>query len=207
MSSVCLKIMTILCLSGTAVSDPGSSGVVLKEIGRDVTIQCRNPQKDQESLALKKGLNMEYDVFFNRHDSEKVTIAMDFRDRLQYNGLFPNIDILIKNVTSKDTDTYWCVYNKFGTPVTKNGKGSILLVVTEPRTDSLVPRPPCDQSNNNNNYLILVLVVIGAAVLLGIIICFLVWIITKTKSLRSAKKPRRVATNDVYEEMRGTIRR
>ncbi|KAJ4931942.1 hypothetical protein JOQ06_010378 [Pogonophryne albipinna] len=193
--------MTILCLSGTAMSNPGSSGVVLKEIGRDVTIQCRTPQKDQESLALRKGLNMESDVFFNIHDSEKATIAMDFRGRLQYNGLFPNIDILIKNVTSKDTDTYWCVYNKFGKPVIKNGEGSILLVVREPRTGSSVP---CDQPNNN---LILVLVVIGAAVLLGIIICFLVWIITKTKSLRSAKKPRRVATNDVYEEMRGTIRR
>ncbi|KAI4822190.1 hypothetical protein KUCAC02_007749 [Chaenocephalus aceratus] len=206
MSAVCLKIMTILCLSGTAMSDPESSGVVLKEIGRDVTIQCKTPQKDQESLALKKGLHMESDVFFNRHDSEKVTIAMDFRGRLQYNGLFPNIDILIKNVTSKDTDTYCCVYNKFGKPIIKNGEGSILLVVREPRTGSSVP---CDQSNNNNNNnnnLILVLVVIGAAVLLGIIICFLVWIITKTKSLRSAKKPRRVATNDVYEEMRGSIR-
>ncbi|KAF3846445.1 hypothetical protein F7725_003523 [Dissostichus mawsoni] len=163
----------------------------------------QTPTKKQDSLALKKGLYMKSDVF-NRHGkSEKVTIAKDFQDRLQFNGLFPNMDILIKNVTSKDTDTYWCVYKKVevSSPVTENGEGSILLVVTEPQTDSSVPQ--CDQSNNN---LILVLVVIGAAVLLGIIICFLVWIFRKTKSLRSAKKPRRVATNDVYEDMRGTIR-
>ncbi|KAL3053865.1 hypothetical protein OYC64_006238 [Pagothenia borchgrevinki] len=201
MSAVCLKIMTILCLSAT----PGSSGVVRKLIGEYVTIQCRPPPKDQDSLTLNKGLNMESEVFKIHGASEKVTIAKDIQDRLQYNGVFPKIDILIKNMTSKDTDTYWCVYKKVeGTsPVTKNGEGSILLVVvTEPQTDR--GSVPCEQSNNN---LILVSVVICAAVLLGIIICFLVWIIPKTKSLRSAKKPRRVATNDVYEEMRGTIRR
>ncbi|KAM9345973.1 uncharacterized protein ABDE67_012574 [Symphorus nematophorus] len=199
MSAVVLKLITILCLSCTALSGPESSGVVWRNIGGTVTIQCRS-DSDQELLNLKKGLSQD-GIFVQESNTEVRTIAKDFTGRLQFNGVFPNIDIFIKNLTTGDTGPYWCSYSKFDMKtekiVDKDSEGSLLLVVT----DSV---KQCDPSNKN---LVLVSVVISAAVLLGIIMGFLIWIILKTRTLRSTVKPKRVTTNDVYEDMRGTIRR
>ncbi|KAK5856396.1 hypothetical protein PBY51_007996 [Eleginops maclovinus] len=208
MSAVCLKIVTILCLSGTVMSGEGSREVVWREIGGHFTIQCRPPKADQEKMCLKRGLNKEAEVFFINGKSGKKTIVNDFRDRLEFNGLFPEIDILIKNLTSEDTGPYWCEYKAFDktSVITKNGQGSVLLVVRETQILSSTDRS-VRQCEDSDNTLILVSVVICAAVLLGIIICFFVWIIPKIKRQQSAEKLRRVATNEVYEDMRGTIRR
>lgn len=201
MSAVWLKLITIICLSCTVLSGPGSSGVVWRDFGEAITIQCRPPQPDQEYLILQKGLSDEYKVLFLDGKSGKETTAKEFTDRLQLNGDFPNVDILIKNLTSEDTGLYCCMYKmydpKSSQTLNTRGTGSVLLVVTD-------TVKPCDPSNNN---LVLVSVLSCAAVLLCIIICLLIWIILKTKTLCNTKKPRRVPTNDVYEDMRGTIRR
>ncbi|XP_029293942.1 uncharacterized protein LOC115012459 [Cottoperca gobio] len=208
MSAVCLKLITILCLSCTALSGPVSSGVEWRDFGGAVTIQCRLSEESQDSLNLRKGLSEEFEVFYKDVKSGKNTIGEEFKGRLQLDGVFPNIDILIKNLTSKDTGPYWCVYKKFDQKSSQNkktkGAGSLLLVVAEsqthPSTDSTVQQ--CYPSNQS-----LVYVLICGAVLLGIIMCFLIWIILKDKSLRTKKKPRSVATNDVYEDMRGQLSR
>ncbi|XP_070778969.1 T-cell antigen CD7-like [Enoplosus armatus] len=201
MSAVWLKFITILCLSCEALSDPGSSGVVWRDFGGTVTIQCRSPEPNQEFLSLKMGLSEENTVLYKDRNSDKTTIATEFTGRLQLNGEFPNVDILIKNLTSNDTGPYWCEYKrfdqKFSKVVIKKGEGSVLLVVKDTAQQ-------CEPSNKN---LILVPVAISAAVLVIIFIIFLILIIHKTKALRTTVKPRRVITNDVYEDMRGTLRR
>ncbi|XP_070704501.1 uncharacterized protein [Pempheris klunzingeri] len=200
MSAVWLKLITILCLFCTVLSGPGSSGVVWKHFGETITIQCRYSNKT-EYLYLKRGLSEDL-IFIKEYNSDKSNIVTGFGGRLQLNGVFPNLDILIKNLTSDDTGPYWCEYkrfddNKHRAEITK-GTGSVLLVVTD-RAQT------CEPSDKN---VALVSVVICAAVLLGIIVTgLLIVIILKIKALCSKVKPRRVATSDVYEDMRGTRRR
>ncbi|XP_054464073.1 uncharacterized protein LOC129098956 [Anoplopoma fimbria] len=199
MSAVYLKLMTILCLSCTALSGPGSSGVLWKDVGEAVTIQCRPDAKDQEYLRLEKGLSNDQ-IYFTDGTPGKKTISTKFQGRLQLHGDFPNITILIKNLTTEDTGPYYCMYSKFdpksAQAVDRRGLGSVLLVVTDTATDT-AEEQQCDVN------LIMVAVVICGAALLVITICILIWLILKI----TTKKPRRVPNNDVYEDMRGTIRR
>lgn len=106
--------------------------MVWRDIGGSITIQCKAPEQVQELLVLKKGL--EQDEIYTRHGNGRPVISKDFKDRLQVNGKFPNIDILIKNLTSNDTGPYWCHYSKIdpeeGGIINQKGNGSLLLVVT-----------------------------------------------------------------------------
>uniref|UniRef100_UPI0037E7145B uncharacterized protein n=1 Tax=Semicossyphus pulcher TaxID=241346 RepID=UPI0037E7145B len=201
MSAVCLKLLTIFYLCSTALTGSGSNGVVRKDFKGSITIQCRFTEGDPDNLTVKKGLS-EDQVLYREKDSEKNTITAEFRSRLQVYGKFPNLDILIKNLSSEDTGPYWCTYETFNKktkqPEIKIGTGSVLLVVADADTEK-----KCEDSNKS---LVLVSVVITAVVLLTIIVTFCIWIL-KTKNLRTTAKPRRVANNDVYEDMRGTIRR
>ena len=117
----------ILCL---VYLETGS--VLWRDRGGAVTIQC-STSLDIDSLYLKKGLKEKYDVLFEDGNSGKQTIATEFLGRLQSHGRVPNKSILIKNLTSGDTDTYWCIYTKFDTKsgrmVDEKGTGSVLLVV------------------------------------------------------------------------------
>ncbi|KAM8724883.1 uncharacterized protein AB9X84_004406 isoform 2-T2 [Acanthopagrus schlegelii] len=203
MSAVWLRLGTVLCLCCTALGGAETGGVLWRDRGGAVTIQCSTSLK-KDSLYLKKGLKEKNDVLFEDESSGKQTIAKEFLGRLQSHGQFPNVSILIKNLTSGDTDPYWCIYTKFDTKsakmISEKGTGSVLLVVREP-SDSM---KQCDPASNE---LVLVSVVISAAVLLGIIMGFFIWII-KTKGSSSTVKSRRVPSNDVYEDMRGgTLRR
>lgn len=108
------------------------SAVVWKNPGEDLTVQCR-AKRDVGSLSLKKGLNEEVQIFYKDQKSDKNNIDNDFKNRLQLNGQFPNMDFLIKNLSSADTGLYWCVYGWFDQDeeMVKNekGQGSVLLVV------------------------------------------------------------------------------
>ncbi|XP_078106290.1 fibroblast growth factor receptor 1-A-like [Sander vitreus] len=87
----------------------------------------------------------------------------------------------LRNVSFDDAGEYTCLAgNSIGF-----SHQSAWLTISE---DSA-----CDPSDNN---LVLVIVVICAVLLLSIIMCVLIWIIIK----------RNVPTNDVYEDMCGTIR-
>nr|XP_040047168.1 T-cell immunoreceptor with Ig and ITIM domains-like [Gasterosteus aculeatus aculeatus] len=124
MSALHLKLVTTFCLCCTALSGPGSSGVEWKDVGGNVTIGCRPPGEGQTTLSLWKS---EAQILYVHGKSRKETIASEFSGRLQLTGEFPDIDIIIKNLTSDDTGAYWCKYN---TELVL-GKGSVLLVVTE----------------------------------------------------------------------------
>lgn len=99
--------------------------------GEAFTIQCRQPEQDQESLTLKRGIKKS-DIVFMYLGGQ--TIKDGFNHRLQINGVFPNLDILIKNLTSDDTGPYWCLYAKTNENLNeieeKEGTGSVLLVVS-----------------------------------------------------------------------------
>nr|XP_040047163.1 cell surface A33 antigen-like [Gasterosteus aculeatus aculeatus] len=163
----------------------GSSGVEWKDVGGNVTIGCRPPEEGQTSLSLRKS---EAQILNVHGKSRKETIASEFSGRLQLTGEFPDIDIIIKNLTSDDTGAYWCEYD-----TEMLGNGSVLLVVTDTMR--------CEEPNDN---LTLVSLLICGAVLLLLILGFLIWIIRK---MCTPRKPQRVPGNDVYEDMRATIRR
>ncbi|XP_069569627.1 uncharacterized protein [Brachyistius frenatus] len=207
MSAVWLKIITILCLYCSALTDTEVKGLVWRNVGEAFTIQCRT-DGEQESLCLRMGLNEQFEVFFRNKLSVKDTVAQKFTGRLESNGVFPNMDIFIKNLSLTDTGPYWCGYSMYDKKTHEqkviNGEGSMLLVVTDNRHANTNTVNGCDSSHQN---LVLMSVVSSAAVLLGIIIIFLIWIIHKMKVFRTTVKPRRVATNEVYEDMRGTMRR
>nr|XP_046270881.1 uncharacterized protein LOC124073031 isoform X2 [Scatophagus argus] len=204
MSATWLKLITIFCLS----CGSESGGVVYRNIGESLTIQCRSNETDEEFLHLKRGLN-EDDVLVKEHNLEPKAISKEFTGRLQLNGKFPNIDILIKNVTLQDLGPFWCMYSKFvkKTSEYKMNKrsGSVLLVVTDTTDTTSTTVKGHGKCETGHNDLILGSIVISAVVLLGVVMIFFIWIIKK--SLRSTAKPRSVPTNDVYEDMRGTLKR
>ncbi|XP_030592212.1 uncharacterized protein LOC115784945 [Archocentrus centrarchus] len=204
MSALWLEFILILCFYGTAWTDADVEGVVRKHVGQSVTIQCRSTS-NQETLNLKKGLHEERDIFYATVHSDKRTIDSKFTDRLQYHEKFPNVEILIKNLTLNDTGPYWCVYKtieNYGQKITK-GSGSVLLVVTE-KPSTVVVRE-CQPPQND---MVLWAVVIAAAVLILILSIPLIMMILKTKpSHNTVKRRQQVPVNDVYEDMRGTIRR
>ncbi|XP_047428073.1 uncharacterized protein LOC124998005 [Mugil cephalus] len=203
MSGVWLKLVTIVCLSYTVLTGAEIKGVVWKKLGEAITIQCRF--ENQKNMSLKMGLNGSLVL---KKCSQTETVGNQFHGRLVSNVAFSNMDILIKNLTSKDTGPYWCEYNMCDKEAkdtkTMNGTGSILLVVTDDRHTTTDAVHGCESSHQK---LVLVSVVIAAAVLLGIIMAFFIRIILKAKHLCTTVKPRRVTTNDVYEDMRGTLRR
>ncbi|XP_022608294.1 uncharacterized protein LOC111227156 [Seriola dumerili] len=213
MSAAWIKLLTILCLTCTVLSDQGRDGVVWRKPGEDITIQCRTSQR-ATSVFLNKGLSQEVQIFYKNQDSNKDNIAKEVTNRFQLNGAFPNMDFLIKNLTSADTGPYWCIFKRFefksaSTKVLESN-GSVLLVVTDERSAFANPSPSpgtakqeCEKVHVN---LVLVCVVVSVAVLLCFIVIALTWIFIKTKKLHSTVKPTRVTTNDVYEEMRGTLR-
>lgn len=114
----------------------GSSGVVWKNSGESITIQCRFPQTykaEREFLHLKMGLS-EDSVLVKEKSSGKISIGKQFTGRIQLNGLLPNMDFLIKNLTSDDIGPYWCEHKWYNAKAIKQeitkGTGSVLLVVT-----------------------------------------------------------------------------
>ncbi|XP_022056930.1 uncharacterized protein si:ch211-188c18.1 isoform X2 [Acanthochromis polyacanthus] len=207
MSEVWLRIVVVVSVCCTALSQAEDRGGVWRDVGESVTIQCRT-SAEQDSLYLKMGLSKDIDVFFTEKDTGKNTISTQYKHRLQSNGAFPNVDILIKNLTANDTGPYWCMYKAFDRKTSKqtatDGSGSVLLVVTREVRAPTGPVKACDATHQD---LVMVSVVISAAVLLCILMAFLIMIIIKTKSLRASVAPRRLPTNDVYEDMRGTFRR
>ncbi|KAM8843896.1 uncharacterized protein AB9W97_022199 [Spinachia spinachia] len=197
MSASCLKLVATFCLCCSALSGPGNGGVVWRDVGGAVTIQCRPPETGQDFLSLKKGLSEE-DVFFVDGKSGKITPPAGATGGLQLDGNFPDMDLFIHNLTHDDTGPYWCKYGKYDSHMEVNGVGSVLLVVTDPRGPHRCEQPKDD--------LILVSLLICAAGLLLLLTGMLIWVVLKTKMCRPMK-PQRVPGSDVYEDMRATIRR
>lgn len=207
MSSVWVKISTILFLCYTA-----ETHWVQKEVGDQITIQCAIDSKE-EFLYLQRGINKEENVYVRKNGTENGSPSEKMRERIQTHGKFPNVQILIKKLNTNDTNVYWCVYTKtdelYKTIFTE-GNGAVLLVVTEkgqtpstiPGTEPSLEKDNCGSSDNTPLYII-----ICVAALLIIILSFIMWSLRKNKSSDNRVKMKRMANNnDVYEDMRGTIR-
>ncbi|XP_035035642.1 uncharacterized protein LOC118122855 isoform X2 [Hippoglossus stenolepis] len=204
MSAVGLKLVTLLCFSCTALSVPERCQVVWKKAGETTTIECRMSDRTDGYLDLCRGVCEDDKVIYA--ESKKVDIVPAFRGRVHTNGAYPNVDISIVNLTSADTALYWCVYKKFDEvtgSVIKTSGGSVVLVVTD-GGGSANGNQACETDHQK---LLLVAVVIAGVVLFGFILGACIWIILKTKTYRLSVKPRRVPNNEVYEDMRSTIRR
>lgn len=113
----------------------GSAELLWRTPGKYVTIQCRLDTKEQiTSLSVKMGL-AEKDVFHVQRTTPQKPIVKDtFRGRLENSGIFPNLDILITNLTLNDTGPYWCFYTQYNVikrqSETFKANGSVLLVVS-----------------------------------------------------------------------------
>ncbi|XP_053299036.1 uncharacterized protein si:rp71-81e14.2 isoform X2 [Pleuronectes platessa] len=204
MSAVGLKLVTLLCFSCTALSDPERSQVVWKKAGETTTIECRTSDMTQEFLDLCRGLCETDKVVYM--DSTGFKPLPAFKDRVHVHGVYPNVDFSIENLTSADTAPYWCVYKKWDmvtNKVNEKSGGSVYLVV-EDRGGSADGKPACETDQQT---LLLVTVVISAVVLFGFMLGFFLWITLKTKTFRPSEKSRRVPNNEVYEDMRSTLRR
>uniref|UniRef100_A0A1A7YBF6 Chromosome 3 SCAF14707, whole genome shotgun sequence, Uncharacterized protein n=1 Tax=Iconisemion striatum TaxID=60296 RepID=A0A1A7YBF6_9TELE len=207
MSAVWLKIITIVCLCCTELTD---AGVVWKEVGQSITIQC-NADSEQQlmSFSLKKGLNQDEEIFFTESTSQKHNIKEMMKERVQAYTGFPKVEILIKNLTVNDTGPYWCLYDKIdNSDHKKKNTNSLLLVVTEKQraVTATVETLVCESSSLN---VVVLSVVAFAGILLAIMLFLVIWITNKNSrvSSRPEKTSRHTNNNDVYEDMRGTIRR
>ncbi|CAG03130.1 unnamed protein product [Tetraodon nigroviridis] len=190
MAALWLRVLPLFCLPCVALSNPEQDRVVWKELGESVTIHCSVAMAPL-LLSLKKGLHRS-DVYSTSSSQSPGTTSREVEGRLKVNGEFPNLDLVISNLTAEDTGPYWCEYTEFEKKmVTKDGNGAILLVVNE------------KECAEENTHLLLGALVGCAALLLIIIIGFSVWIIPKIIT----RKAKRTISNDVYEDMRGTLRR
>lgn len=106
--------------------------VVWKKVGESITIQCKD-SSGQENLEVKRGLEEKTILATSRSSPSKNTICQNLTSRIQTHGTFPNVAILIKNLSAEDTGPYWCLYStsnhESGIEFIK-GQGSLLLVVT-----------------------------------------------------------------------------
>lgn len=107
-------------------------GVVFKDIGENVTIQCRTSAPRMDSLEVKRCLLKNEDVFSTRGTKYKDNIiSNNFKDRLKFDiSDFPNVDIKLSRLAENDTAIYRCEYIRVETkPIREDGNGSVLLVV------------------------------------------------------------------------------
>ncbi|XP_061829432.1 uncharacterized protein [Nerophis lumbriciformis] len=196
MSTVCLSLLfSTLCFFCTTQAAPEDE-VVWKHTGESVSILCRirPPGPGLVFVSLHKGLWKEIQILFKM--GEKNTVAMKYADRLQVKGNITSMEVVISNLTTEDTGPYWCDYKMNANYQTKalNSTGSVLLVVTDEQCE-----PP-------DRTLLLVTAAVSAAVLFGVLIAFLLWIIPKIKQWHNKMVPRPVAGSDVYEDMRAARR-
>lgn len=121
-----------------------------REVGGFITITCRPRVPDQDFLNIKLGLLSKDDILSTGKNMEAI-ISKEFRDRLDFNVVFPNVSITIKNLTVNDTGAYWCTYIKTAKKtVEENGSGSVVLVVQgEPITCLTPDASPVNSCSNH----------------------------------------------------------
>ncbi|MEQ2305134.1 hypothetical protein AMECASPLE_034462 [Ameca splendens] len=185
MSVAWLKVSTILCFFCTAEMKKE----VFRESGQSVKIQCRI-HTDQDFFILKLGLNEETDIAVIDKASRKTTFLQEMTGRIQTNGEFPSVDIVIKWLNLNDSGPYWCMYSKIDDSYKQlftEGNGSIILVVSGSGLDTTTEAPKCDKPNLN---VAVVYVHIAALALLGPMLGFIAMIMYKGWDSSSGSTPR-----------------
>lgn len=101
-----------------------------KDLGGSITIHCRPAvPAPQDLLVLKRGLHRN-DMFSMGRDNGEPSISNKLKGRLHSVAAFPNLDLIITNLTMEDMGPYWCEYTAFGNDMkTTQGNGAVLLVV------------------------------------------------------------------------------
>ncbi|XP_061568406.1 uncharacterized protein LOC133422431 isoform X2 [Cololabis saira] len=206
MSAAWLKIAIFVCLSYIARTDGGTKKVIWKEAGESITIECSSSQP-QESMYLYTGLYKSVELVFI--SPPKVTVTNHIKARVQTYIEFPKISVLIKNLTVNDTGTYWCVYMNYINlkEVRVEGDGSLLLVVTGKKGAPTVATVT-QQCEPLLQGLLTGALVISGVVTLCVVVACCGWIIFKKPPCTTqTRQSKRAVGNDVYEDMRGTLRR
>lgn len=104
--------------------------MVWKDLGESINITCRTPVPQQSLLSLKRGLQRNDVLSTSKFNLDRTTISTEVKNRLQFSGVFPNLTLVISNLTMEDAGPYWCEYSEVGeTTVTKYIGGAVLLVV------------------------------------------------------------------------------
>eukprot|EP00063_Salmo_salar_P074824 XP_014049659.1 PREDICTED: uncharacterized protein LOC106601799 isoform X3 [Salmo salar] len=206
MSALCLCCAIFLCLLCCTLAEKGSKGLLVrKQEGDTMTIHCSTSLPDQENLSVYMRLTKEIEVLYFHQGNQKFTLHKRFELRLTPNGKLNKMDITITNLTIEDSGVYWCVYSVYKSPKNEKteGEGAVLLVVNDEE---------CDQNDASSGlgmprYLVLVSAVTAGSVLLLSLLILFIWVIPRLKAWRATIRPTPVRTNDVYEDMRTTIRR
>lgn len=101
-----------------------------KDIGGSITIHCRAAAlPPQNLLSLKRGLHKD-EIFTTNNDRRHNLVSKNVEGRLLVVGVFPDLDLIIGNLTMEETGLYRCFYSKTGRTIeTKEGEGAVLLVV------------------------------------------------------------------------------
>ncbi|XP_054892004.1 uncharacterized protein LOC129363751 [Poeciliopsis prolifica] len=192
MSAVWMKICAILCLCYSAEMKE----VVWREVGESVTIQCRSRTTKDHSLHFKRGLWEDMDIAQITNEQKltkeqkkvmkisgkKLDFVKNMSDRVQFNGTYPDIDFLLKNLSVDDTGAYWCLYLKgtSGSKEMRKGDGSVIVVVKE---SSSARAEAVQGSGEPPKNMPLVYAVPAAVLFLGIILIFIIWIKRRSKTL------------------------
>ncbi|XP_067089415.1 uncharacterized protein [Osmerus mordax] len=205
----CAFAWLILVLSHTALAGKGENRLVRLKEGESFTISCNPSIKKQESLILRARLDKDETQVLNLDLKTKTfTTIPVLKHRLNYteNGDPNNLLITISNLTVEDTKIYWCEYIHFdnvsGNILMTDDGESVLLVVDG--TCSAAATDQCDATKASSLcwYLLFGLASIFCTLLL---IGLIVYICPKARRAKKTVSPTR--TNDVYEDMRATIRR
>ncbi|XP_077590952.1 uncharacterized protein LOC144208802 [Stigmatopora nigra] len=196
MSLASLGFISILCWFYTTQAKNVENEVLWRIVGESASIHCRLGQSDS-TMTLFRGLKKNF-LILNIHQSQKETIHDDFSGRLRVEGKPPMVTVHLSNLTKEDTGPYWCDYEWFDKIRMEQrkaaGEGSVLLVIKDLAKDK------CDKS------LLLVTIVISVAVLIGVSIAFILWIIPKIRKKNENYKMNNSVHNELYEDMRGRRR-
>lgn len=110
--------------------------VIRRPLGGSVSIPCRHFPQGQMHMTLSIGLKKEFKIL--HMISHKITIAKEFSGRLRVEGNFPNVDVIISNLTSEDAGLYFCDYQWYDDASSEQKRvdddSPVLLVVTGEHT-------------------------------------------------------------------------
>lgn len=103
-------------------------------------------EKDPASvlvMMMKMGVAERDICLVNKNNQENPVIKDGFQGRLQFSGIFPNLDVHITDLALNDTGPYWCLYQRYNyikkqTEIVK-AQGSVLVVVSG-KTSSIYNR-------------------------------------------------------------------
>ncbi|XP_019751979.1 uncharacterized protein LOC109531886 [Hippocampus comes] len=130
-------LATLLCLFCTTPAKTVENiEVIRRPPGGSVSIQCSHVPQGEMHMTFFKGLKKDFQILHMM--SQKTTTAKEFSGRLRVEGIFPNVDVIISNLTSEDTGLYFCDYQWYDDARSEQKRvdddSPVMLVVEGERT-------------------------------------------------------------------------